>query len=442
MNAPIERVAPPRRQSGRVWLVVAIVALVTVAVWVLLRNGRSTEQPNVSGHTGSSNASTAMPGMDMSSPGGGVRLTASQIREFGVTFDTVKIRTLENEIRAPATIATDETRIAQITPKFSGFVERLFINSIGQQVRKGQAVAAIFSPDLYAAEQELVLATHLGHAATGSSIPGVGGSTVNLQAAARQRLRLWDVSDAEIDAILRSGQASRTITLFSPATGVVTEKSVVQGQSVVAGTSLMTVADLSTVWVIVELREADARSARVGTSASVEINAFPGERIAGHVSYVYPTLMEQTRTIRARVILQNPDGRLKPGMFATVALSAPLASGLSIPATALIETGDKTYVFVKMKDGSLMPHDVKTGRRSAGLVEILSGVDTGAVVVTSAQFLLDSESNIGEVMRSMIGQGPAGAMGDMPGMSPASSGSVGDKGADTKGLKMPSALKK
>jgi multidrug efflux pump subunit AcrA (membrane-fusion protein) len=441
MNRPIGKDTSPRARRNRVWLVTGLAAVVALAAWMLLsgKHGSDGKQAAVAS---SKTSSADMPGMDMSSPGGGVRLTASQIREFGVTFDTVSVRTLESEVRAPASIAMDESRIAQITPKFSGFVERLFVNSTGQSVRRGQPVAALYSPDLYAAEQELVLASRLGRAPSGSSVPGIGANSVNLPAAARQRLRLWDVSDSEIDAILRSGQASRTVTLFSPVSGVVTEKNVVQGQSIVSGAPLMTVADLSTVWAIIELREADAASARPGATASVEINAFPGERIAGRVSYVYPTLMEQTRTIRARVVLQNPGGKLKSGMFATAILSAPQASALSVPAPALIETGVKTYVFVRMKDGSLMPHDVKTGRRSAGLVEILSGVDAGAIVVTSAQFLLDSESNIGEVMRSMIGQGPAGAMGDMPGMNPSPPGAINDKGADMKGIQIPSASRK
>ncbi len=440
MNQPTGKNESPRANGKRAWLAIALLAAIALAGWMLLSGKRGTDRKQAA-VASSKVSSTDMAGMDMSSAGGGVRLTASQIRDFGVTFDTVKVRVLERLVRAPASIATDETRIAQITPKFSGFVERLFVNSTGQSVRRGQAVAALYSPDLYAAEQELVLASRLGRASSGSSVPGIGASSVNLPAAARQRLRLWDVSDAEIDAILRSGHASRTVTLFSPVNGVVTEKNVVQGQSIVAGAPLMTVADLSIVWAIVELREADAASARLGAAASVEINAFPGERITGRVSYVYPTLTEQTRTIRARVVLQNPGSRLKPGMFATVVLAVPQASALSVPAPALIETGEKTYIFVRMKDGSLMPHDVKTGRRSAGVVEILSGVDAGAIVVTSAQFLLDSESNIGEVMRSMIGQGPAGAMRDMPGMN-VLPGSVDDKGADIKGLQLPSASRK
>ena len=410
------------------WVPALLVAGAVVAAWILVPRTRDNRALKTQQGATASGRGEDMSGMSMSA-GGTVRLTASQIRQFGVTFDTVRIRPLNADVRATASIAMDETRIAQITPKFNGFVDRLYVNVTGQSVHRGQAVAALFSPDLFAAEQELILAARLDRSAIQSAVPGIGANSSGLLAAAKQRLRLWDVSDSEINSILRTGRTTRTITLFSPVSGVVTEKNVVQGQSVMAGAPLMTVADLSTVWAITELRESDAQSARIGAAAIVEVNAFPGEQIPGRVSYVYPTLMEQSRTIRARVVLANLAGRLKPGMFATVLLSSPQAAALTVPAAALIETGDKTYVFERMKDGALMPHDVKIGRRTSEFVEILSGVNAGAIVVTSAQFLLDSESNIGDVMRSMIGQG-------------AGDGSITDKGADMKGMQMPSSPKR
>jgi RND family efflux transporter MFP subunit len=427
MTPPIGANTSMNRRRN-IWVVAGMIAMVALVGWILFSGKRSTPRNEIGEVRISKNSSTDMPGMEMSSPGGGVRLTASQISEFGVTFDTLKLRPFENQVRATASIATDETRIAQVTPKFNGFVERLFVNAIGQAVRRGQAVATLYSPDVFAAKQELILAARLD-AAKGSSIPGIAGTSGSLLAAAKQRLRLWDVSSADIDATLRTGQASRTVTLFSPANGVVTEKNVVQGQSVMAGAPMMTVADLSSVWAIVELREADASSARVGATVLLEVKSFPGEPISGRVSYVYPTLTDQARTVRARVVLANPNGRLKPGMFATAVLSSAQGSALSVPLPALIETGTRTYVFVRMKDGSLMPHTVVTGRRTSELVEILSGADAGSIVVTSAQFLLDSESNIGEVMRSMIGQSSA-------------AGSVSDKGADMKGMSVTPATKR
>ncbi len=262
--------------------------------------------------------------------------------------------------------------------------------------------------------------------------------------AARQRLRQWDISDAQIDAVLRSGKIVRAITLYSPVSGVVVEKNVVQGQSVAPGMQLMTVADLSTVWVNAELRESDAGNVRQGSIANVELSAFPGQRIEGRVSYIYPTLQVEARTIRARIVLPNPGGRIKPGMYATVRMTTPMATALTVPASAVIQTGDRSYVFVEQPGRKLLPRDVRLGRSGGDYLEVLSGTTAGERVVTSAQFLLDSESNLAEIMRSMIGQGGNSGAGDMKGMDmgPATEGPAADKGADMKGMSMPSPTKR
>ncbi len=396
-------------------------------------------------------ADTAMAGMSgmqgMLSANNGsqssVKLTAAQLRQFGVTFDTVKLRTLEREVRAVGVVTFDETRVAQVSPKFSGYVDRLLVNATGQPVRRGQPVAAIYSPDLVAAQQELLLAARLDRTMGQSSVPGVPASGPSLLAAARTRMRLWDISDAQINSILSTGRVQRTLTLFSPVSGVVVQKNVVQGQSVTAGMPLMTVADLSTVWVEADLRESEASNVRVGASAVVDLNAFPGQPIAGRVSYMYPTLEQEARTLKARIILPNPGGRIKPGMYATVRLSSPSGTALTVPASALVETGERTFVFVEMPGGVLAPRDVRIGRRAGDYIEIISGISAGQRVVTSAQFLIDSESNLGEVMRSMIGTGTAASMGEMKGLtSSENAGAIGDKRADTKGMKMPSAARR
>ncbi|MBA3340315.1 MAG: efflux RND transporter periplasmic adaptor subunit [Gemmatimonadaceae bacterium] len=428
------------RRMRRRWLIAGGVVIAAAAGWLLLRSQSDRPRKTSGGAVAAvreSSAMSGMAGMSMNSDGT-VRLTASQIRQFGVTFDTVKLRTLDTQVRAPVVVSVDETRIVQITPKFGGFIERLFVNSTGQQVSRGQAVASIFSPELVAAQEEMLLAARLNRSMGQSSVPGMAAGP-DLLSAARQRLRLWGISDAEINSILRSARVRRSLTLFSPASGVVTERMAVQGQSVMPGSPLMTIADLSTVWIIAELRESDARSATRGAAATIEMNAYPGERIAARIAYVYPTLQEESRTVRARMTATNPGGRLKPGMFGTALLTSVGASALTVPATAVIETGEKSVVFVDMGAGSLMPHDVRIGRRGAGLVEVLSGLDAGQIVVTSAQFLLESESNIGEVMRSMIGQG-SGAMSGMEGMTEDSGApAMDEKGADMKGMQMPAA---
>ena len=373
-----------------------------------------------------------MPGMAMSSDGT-VLLTADQVRQFGITFGTVEQRQLSAEVRTAGTITADETRIAQVAPKFGGFVERLYVDFTGQPVRRGPPLLEIYSPELVAAQQELLVAARLERTVGESSVPGVPAPSTDLVASARARLRLWDVPEAQIREVLRTGRVRRTVTLFSPASGVVTEKTVVRGQAVQAGQALYTISDLSRVWVQAELREADAGTVQEGSPATVELAAFPGRPLAGVVSYLQPVLQEQARTLRARIVLPNPDGRLRPGMYATVRLSAPERTSLTVPTSALVRTGERTLVFVDLGGGRLQPQEVETGRIAGDFAEVLSGVEPGQRVVTSAQFLLDSESNLGEVMRSMIGQTGSGGMGGMQ-MAP---GDTSMQGADMRGMKMP-----
>jgi multidrug efflux pump subunit AcrA (membrane-fusion protein) len=372
-----------------------------------------------------------MPGMNMSTDGS-VALTAEDQRRFGVTFGTVQVRPLTNEVRTVGTVLVNETRLAKVTPKFSGYVEQLYVNFVGQQVRRGQPLAAVFSPDLLAAQQELLLASRLSKSIAGTAVPGVPGNSVDLVAAAKQRLRLWDVSETQINAVLSSGRVMRTVPLYAPASGIVLDKKVVEGQAIQAGEELYTIADISDVWVDAQLREADAGAVAVGTPATIEFASYPGRLFAGRVTYIYPVLAEQARTVRARIAVANPGGLLKPGMYATVRLSTAAQSALSVPRSAVVQTGERSLVFVDMGGGKLMPHTVQLGRSGSDYIEILSGLQAGQRVVTSAQFLIDSESNLGEVMKAMAGMG--GSMTVTTG-APASGGNdMNAKGADMRNM--------
>jgi membrane fusion protein, copper/silver efflux system len=356
-----------------------------------------------------------MSGMN-ASRSGAIPLTANQIRQFGVTFATVDQRPLSSRVRTVGTVMSDETKLSQITPRVAGYVERLYVDQTGQRVRKGQPLIALYSPDLVAAQQELLIAARLDTAA---------GAASGFVDASRRRLRAWGVSDDQIDHVLQTGVVEHTIMLYSPASGVVLEKKVVQGQAIQAGDMLLSVADLSDVWVDAALREMDATSVRIGSRATVEFTGYPGRPFTGRVGFVYPTVQGDAHSITARVVVPNPDGLLKPGMYATVNVDGPSTTALSVPTSAILNTGEHTLVFVDMGGGSFMPRDVTTGRVGDEYTEVLSGVDVGQRVVTSAQYLLDSESNLAEVMKSMIGQmgasdmndkGPSN-MKDMPGMS-------------------------
>ena len=345
-----------------------------------------------------------------------IRITSRQATLAGVTFAVAREAPVERTVRAVATAVLNERSQGIVNARVGGWVEVLHANETGLFVQRGQPLLEIYSPELVAAQEELLVARRLERTMDESAVPGVPAGSSNLLAAARRRLRLWDISEAQIEDILRTGEARRTLTLHAPATGVVVEKNVVEGQAIQAGQTLYTIADLSEVWIEAELREAEAGSVREGSGATIELAAFPGRPFKGRVEYVYPTLQEVSRTLRARVVVANSERRLKPGMYAAVRITTPTRRALTVPASAVIRTGERSMIFVDMGGGSLMPHEVETGRTGDEYVEILSGVEPGQRVVTSAQFLLDSESNLAEVMRAMMGQMGAGNMGDMKGM--------------------------
>ncbi|CAN5860294.1 efflux RND transporter periplasmic adaptor subunit [soil metagenome] len=420
MNAPLKTATP---RAKRLWLAGAGAALVLLASWGALR-ARGIAPPALVSPAvllsakGNRDANGAH-----ASSGGSVMLTPEQTREFGVTFGTAEVRQLTAEARTTGVVTFDETRVTQVAARMSGFVERLYVNATGEPVRRGQPLLEIYSPELVATQQELLLARQLERDVGRTAVPGVPGSTGDLVAAARHKLQLLDISGAQVDEIVRTGRTRRTLTLFAPASGVVMEKKVIQGASVAAGALLFTIVDLSGVWVDAQLREGDAASVRVGTGADIAVAGMPGRTLKGRVTFIYPTLDSSSRAVRARISVSNPAGTLKPGMYAAVTLATPGRSVLTVPASAILRTGERDVVFMDVGKGTLMPMEVRIGATASGYTEVLSGVQAGARVVTSAQFLLDSESNLGDAMKGMIGQGSAGRDGsgsgaaDMRGMA-------------------------
>ena len=397
-------------------LAVGVAVLATGALWIWrgeLRRGA--KDPAMHGQEGMAgmDGMPGMAGMNMNGDGS-VALTADQIRTFGVTFGTAEVRTLTSAVRATGNVMIDESRVVQVAPRVGGFVERLYVNVTGQPVRRGQPLLELYSPDLLAAQQELLLAAGLQRNLGESAVPGIPENVTDLVAAAKRRFQLWDVSERQVDEILRTGRVRRTITLHSPATGVVTERTVVQGQAVTPGQMLYTISDLTRVWIEADLRGTDAASVRTGTTADIEITGLPGRSYTGRVEYIYPTVQPDARTTRARITVANSGGLLKPGMYATVRLSTPSRTALTVPTSAVVRTGERAFVFVDVGGGKLRSQDVELGAGAGDYIEVLAGIEPGQRVVTSAQFLLDSESNLGQVMTSMMGMG--GGMGDMQGM--------------------------
>ena len=361
-----------------------------------------------SGEVAGRSGENSMAGMNMSGDGS-VLLTASQLRQFGVTFGLVQQRMMSDESRATGTVVADQTRMSMITARYNGYVERLMANVEGQRIAAGQPLAAIFSPELVAAQEELLVARRLDGPALRAAIPGVADASGSLVAASTRRLKSLGLTDAQIGAVLRTGQPQRTVVLAAPTGGILTARHIVQGQAVTIGMPLFAVTDLSVVWIDVQVRASDAAQVHEGTDARIDVTGATGHTYVGRVSYIYPTVNATARTLTARVTIPNRDGVLKPGMYATVKLASASRTALTIPETAVVSTGDGAVVFVDMTggDGSLrvLPQRVELGTISGGYAEVLSGLTQGQRVVTSAQYLLESESNLGEIMKGMIGMG-------------------------------------
>jgi membrane fusion protein, copper/silver efflux system len=410
---------PARRVAGYV-VAFAVIAGAAVAAYMLTREVPDESTP-VSAHVHAAPGTTA---------GGPVTLDPEAARRIGVTFATAEAGPMVAEVTSVGQVTYDETRATAIAPKVDGWVEKLYVNFTGQNVREGEPLFALYSPMLVTAQEELLLAARLVRDVVNGS-EETRRNASEMLVSARRRLQYIDVSSAEIERIEQTGQVSRTITLRSPSRGVVVEKMVLEGQRIMAGETVYRLADLREVWVEGEIFENNVASIRMGQRASIEVQAYPGEQWHGTVSYVYPTVDPSTRTARVRIALANAGQRLKPGMYATVHLTTTRGRVLSVPRSAVVTTGERTIVFVRAPDGQLAPRDVVTGSANGDRVEIVSGLKEGDTVVASATFLIDAESNMKsalDAMSGMPGMGtkapPAPApsrrdtMADMPGMKP------------------------
>ena len=333
-----------------------------------------------------------------------VHLTAVQAQAIGVTYTTVTRGPLARVVRTGGQFVPAEPGRSDVTARIDGFVEELYVDATGQPVRKGQPLLALYSPMLVAAQEELLAALRL--AATLDSSAEAAQSARDLVAAGRRRLAYWDISSAQIEQLERTGQASKTLTLTAPSDGHVLEKMVVAGQAVMPGMTLYRIADLSTLWIEGEVFERDLALVGVGAAATAEVVAHPGRRFRGRVNFIWPVVDPQSRTARVRVALANRDGALKPGMYATLFFEGVVGSDvLSVPAEAVVMTGERNLVFVAQPDGLLVPREVTLGPRAGDRYQVLSGVAAGERIVASANFLVDAESRL-----------TSGGMAGMPGM--------------------------
>jgi Cu(I)/Ag(I) efflux system membrane fusion protein len=328
-----------------------------------------------------------------------VHLDPSRVQMIGVRTGKVARRTFAGEIRTVVYVTVDEARLSMIHTKVPGWIDRLYVSRMGERVRRGQVVATLHSLELIAAQEDF-LAVHRN----AKALSGVAGEDLQaILSAARRRLLLFGMTEEDIDTLADTAKVEQSVRIVSHVSGFVVGLEAMEGHQVEPGTSLLTIGDLSEVWALLDLYEFDVGRVRAGQHVKIELEAVPGESLGSTIDYVYPTMDQQTRTIKARVLLPNPDGRILPGMFGEAVIQVDPREALVVPFDALIDTGTERYVFVVAAPGHFVPTPVQAGLQTLREVEILSGLSEGQLVVTSGNFLIDSESR----MLGAAGTGPA-----------------------------------
>jgi Cu(I)/Ag(I) efflux system membrane fusion protein len=401
--------------------VVAGVALVVVmgfaaAFWIVTREQGppSTELPKES--------STSMPAMEqsveraMSAPKGHnehaaqdmpdanlMTIAPERLQTIGVKFQEATRRPLDKIIRTVGRVEIDERLVGRVNLKFEGWIEELRVSAIGDHVKTGQILFTIYSPDLVATQEEYLLALQSYRELGQSEFPEVARGAKELLDATRRRLQLWDIRKNHIQDLERTGTVLRTLPIHSPATGTVIRMEARTGTFVTPGTELYFIADLSRIWVQADIYEYELPSIKVGQGASVTLSYDPNTKLHGHVAFIYPTLDPQTRTVKVRFELDNPGEILKPGMYANVELKIPLGTKLVVPRDAILESGERQLLFIHHGGGQLEWRSVKLGAKAGDWLEVIEGLKAGEHVVTGANFLIDSESQLKAAVGGMAG---------------------------------------
>jgi membrane fusion protein, copper/silver efflux system len=341
---------------------------------------------------------SATSGNGTPSPGtvvrGEVSIDSQRQQLIGVRLAPVTRESMATLVRTTGVVRYDETRLTDVNVKLEGWIRDLRVDYTGQLIRKGQPLFTLYSPDLLTTQNEYLLALKTRDQLQGSQIADAREYANRLVDAARQRLALWDLSSEQLATLERTRQPVEAVTFVSPASGFVIEKTAIQGMHVMPGQMLYKLADLSSVWVEADIYEQEMARLRVGQTATITLDAYPGEAFNGRAIYIYPYVEDQSRTVKVRFALPNAGGRLKPGMYANVELQGGSGMTLTIPANALLDSGTQQIVFVSQGEGMFTPRTVKAGRRVADRVEILDGLKEGEQVAMSATFFLDSESQL------------------------------------------------
>lgn len=395
----------------------ALLAALLVGFWFHYRVGHAASmKADQTGLTpqDSTASSASPPSAPAETPLVPMQISPQRLQSIGVTTGEVQQKFVADEVRTTGNVAADETRLAYVQVRFSGYIQKVFADATYQYVRKGQPLFTIYSPDLVATEREFLVAKQNQQEVAQSTVPGVASGAASLVQAAAERLKQWAVPDKEITRLESTGQVQQELEIDSPVSGYITEREALPNKYAQPDTRLYTVADLSTVWVFAQVFQNDLGRVKIGDPVALTIDTYPGRTFSGRVDCIYPDIDMTTRTARVRLVFPNPDLKLTPGMFVNAGIKIPMGRQVVIPATGVLQSGTKQIVFVDHGNGNLEPREVALGTRVGDSFIVLKGLKPGENIVTSANFLIDSESQLQAALGSFAppppGAGEASAM--------------------------------
>ena len=393
-------------RTSLVWLTVLVVV---AGVWVYrsrqwqqppTKSGEA--QPVAAGPSTGMKMAEPMPEQRMETPLAPVQLSPERLQRIGVKTGAVEYKELSDDIRATGTVDIDERLVSYVQVRFPGYIRKVFANATYQYVRKGEPLFTVYSPDLVATQQEYLLAQQNTKLLSQSSVDGVAAGAASLSAAAEQRLTQWEVSPSEIARLKDTGKPITDLTIYSPVSGYITERNVLPNAYVEPSTRLYTVADLSRVWVNAQVFQDDIGRLKPGDRVETTVDSYPGRTFSGAIEVILPQVDMATRTVRVRLAIANPGLKLKPGMYVTVALKTSLGRQLVVPASAVFQSGTRQLVFLDRGNGSLEPKEITVGPRVGDDFVVLKGLTAHQAIVTSANFLIDSESQLQAAAGSFV----------------------------------------
>ncbi len=349
-----------------------------------------------------------------------VQLTPERMQSIGVTTGTVEYKQLSDDIRATGAVDINERLVSYVQVRFPGYIRKVFANATYQYIQKGEPLFTIYSPDLVATQQDYLLARQSQKTLSTSTIDGVATGADSLSAAAEQRLEQWEVPTSEIRKLKETGKPISDLTINSPVAGYITERNALPNMYVEPSTKLYTVADLSHVWVYAQIFQNDVSRVKPGDTAQISADSYPGRTFSGQIEEILPQVDMATRTVRVRLAVANPGLKMKPGMFVNVTLKTSLGRHLVVPASAVFQSGTRQLVFLNHGNGSLEPKEITVGPRVGDDFVVLKGLEAHQSIVTSANFLIDSESQLQAAAGSFVPPPPGAGANAPPGNAPAS----------------------